>query len=71
MASTRGIRYHGCEEADFFLCKELEEGYFDGVTGEYATPKGYYVAEENPEEFEAYEAEFPKKEKLVLEGQLF
>lgn len=53
------------------MCKELEEGYFDGVTGEYATPKGYYVAEENPEEFEAYEAEFPKKEKLVLEGQLF
>ena len=57
-------------EADFFLCKELETGYFDGVSGEYATPKGYFVAEENPEDFEKYDAQFPKKEKLVLPGQL-
>lgn len=73
VAATRGIRYHGMPEgevADFFLCKELEPGYFDGVTGEYATPQGYFVAEENPEEFEAYDAEFPKKEKLHLPGQL-
>lgn len=73
VASTRGIRYHGLPEgmeADFFLCKELETGYFDGVSGEYATPKGYFVAEENPEDFEKYDAQFPKKEKLVLPGQL-
>ena len=73
VAATRGIRYHGIPEgevADFFLCKELEPGYFDGVTGEYATPQGYFVAEENPEEFEAYDVEFPEKEKLHLPGQL-
>lgn len=73
VAATRRIRYHGMPEgevADFFLCKELEPGYFDGVTGEYETPKGYFVAEENPEEFEAYDAEFPAKEKLHLPGQL-
>lgn len=73
VAATLGIRYHGMPEgevADFFLCKELEPGYFDSVTGEYATPQGYFVAEENPEEFEAYDAEFPEKEKLHLPGQL-
>ena len=63
------IDFYGME-ADFFLCKELESGYFDGITGEYATPQGYFVAEENPEEFQAYDAEFPEKEKLVLPGQL-
>ncbi|MBQ9452737.1 MAG: N-acetyltransferase [Desulfovibrio sp.] len=73
VASTRGIRYHGLPEgmeADFFLCKELEPGYFDGITGEYATPQGYFAAEQNPREFAAYDAGFPAKEKLVLPGQL-
>ena len=73
MASTKGIRYHGVPEgetADFFLCKELEPGYFDGITGVYATPKGYFVADENPEAFAAYEATFPAKEKHLQEGQL-
>ncbi|MCQ2420161.1 MAG: N-acetyltransferase [Clostridia bacterium] len=73
VASTKGIRYHGLPEgmeADFFLCKELAPGYFDGISGEYATPKGYFIAEENPEDFERYDAEFPAKEKLVLPGQL-
>ncbi len=73
VASTRGIRYHGLPEAmeaNFFLCKELEPGYFDGVTGEYATPEGYFAAEKNPDEFETYDAGFPVKEKLRLPGQL-
>lgn len=73
IASTRGIRYHGVPEgepADFFLCKELKEGYFDGISGEYATPQGYFAAVENPEDFEKYDSEFPPKEKLKLPGQL-
>ena len=38
-------------EADFFLCKEFVPGYFDGISGEYTSPKGYFVAEDNPEDF--------------------
>lgn len=73
-AADYGIRYHGLpegEDASFFLCKELIPDYLDGVTGEYATPQGYFVCDENPEAFAAYDAEFPAKEKLVLPGQLF
>lgn len=73
-ASEFGIRYHGVpegEDASFFLCKELIEGYLDGITGEYSTPKGYFACDENPKEFERYESEFPTKEKLKLPGQLF
>ena len=68
--------YHGLPEgieADFFLCKELKSGYLDGITGVYATPKPYFAAEENPENFEAFELEFNMKnplKKLKLPGQL-
>lgn len=73
-AYVKNIRYHGMPEgevADFFLCKELEFGYLDNISGEYATPKSYFVADENPEAFEAFDATFPKKEKRVLPGQIF
>ena len=72
-ASEYGIRYHGLpegEDASFFLCKELIPSYLDGIAGEYATPKGYFVCDEDPEDFAAYEATFPYKEKLKLPGQL-
>lgn len=72
-ASEFGIRYHGLpegEDSSFFLCKELKEGYLDGITGEYSTPKGYFACDDNPEAFEQYESEFPVKEKLKLPGQL-
>lgn len=75
-ASKFGIKYHGLPEgmaADFFLCKELKPGYLDGITGVYATPAAYFVAEENPEDFEKFEREFNLKnplEKLKLQGQL-
>lgn len=70
-ASNFGIRYHGVpegEDASFFLCKELILGYLDGITGEYATPQGYFVDEKDVEEFDK---NFPPKEKLKLPGQLF
>ena len=70
-ASTFGIRYHGLpegEDASFFLCKELIPGYLDGITGEYATPQGYFV---DNAEVETFDQEFPVKEKLKLPGQLF
>lgn len=70
-ASVYGIRYHGLAEGDdasFFLCKELKKGYLDGIRGEYSTPAGYFVDEQECEEFDKL---FPPKEKLVLPGQLF
>ena len=71
VASAFGIRYHGLpegEDASFFLCKELIDGYLDGITGEYTTPEGYFVDEAEAEEFDKG---FPRKEKLRLPGQLF
>jgi predicted N-acetyltransferase YhbS len=70
-ASKFGIRYHDLpEDADssFFLCKELIPGYLDTVTGVYQTPQGYYVSDEDVEEFDK---DFPPKEKLKLPGQIF
>ena len=70
-ASNYGIRYHGLpegEDASFFLCKELKPGYLNGITGEYATPQGYFVDEHEAEEFDK---QFPTKEKLKLTGQLW
>ena len=66
-----GIRYHDLPEGaddSFFLCRELIQGYLDGVTGIYRTPAGYYVADE---EVEAFDTGFPPKEKLKLPGQIF
>ena len=70
-ASEFGIRYHGLPEgadASFFLCRELEKGYLNGVTGEYAPPEGYLVSEKEAEEFDK---SFPPKEKKKLPGQIF
>ncbi|MBQ7580102.1 MAG: N-acetyltransferase [Clostridia bacterium] len=70
-ARNFGIRYHDLpEDVDdsFFLCKELKKGYLDGVTGVYQTPQGYYVKDEDVDEFDK---SFPPKEKLKLPGQLF
>lgn len=54
-AGTKGIRYHGTSrESDmpYFLLKELQSGWLDGITGEYYTPAGYYVDEKDVEEFD-------------------
>ena len=70
-AREYGIRYDGLPEGEddsFFLCKELIAGYLDNVTGVYATPKGYFVDEAGAE---AFDLEFPYKEKMKLPGQLF
>ena len=69
-ASEYGIRYHGLEEgqdASFFLAIELIPGYLEDITGEYATPKGYFVDEKEAEEFDQL---FPNKEKKKIPGQL-
>lgn len=76
LASKFGIHYHDMpqnEEVPFFLAQELIPGWLksNGIDEAfYCPPKGYFVADENPEEFNNYEATFPHKEKLRLPGQL-
>lgn len=70
-ASKFEIRYHDLPDgadSSFFLCRELVPGYLDDVTGVYQTPQGYYVKDEDVEEFDK---QFPPKEKKKLPGQLF
>jgi len=74
VASTLKIHYHGMDKNDpvpFFLAQELIPGYLNGIEGTYHTPKGYFVAFENGEKFEAFDATFPPKIKERNEGQIF
>ena len=73
LASKLNIHYHDMpkdEDVPFFLAQELISGYWGNREGTYCPPKGYFVADEHPETFEAYETTFPPKEKLRLPGQL-
>ena len=73
LASKLNIHYHDMpkdDEVPFFLAQELKPGYLKGIGGTYCPPKGYFVADENPEAFEAYDKTFPKKTKEYNEGQL-
>jgi predicted N-acetyltransferase YhbS len=73
LASKMKIHYHAeprDSEVPYFLAQELIPGYWGNREGTYCPPKGYFVADENPKAFEAYEATFPKKEKAFQEGQL-
>lgn len=75
-ASGFDVHYHDFPkdaEVPFFLARELIPGWLasNGITdATYCPPKGYFVADENPEAFAAYEATFPPKEKLRIPGQL-
>ena len=70
-AKTKGVRYADDPDADYLLVKELIPGFLEGISGTYKDPDGYFVCEKNPEDFECFEATFPKKEKQKLPGQLF
>ncbi|MBQ6069879.1 MAG: N-acetyltransferase [Bacteroidales bacterium] len=73
LASKLHIHYHAeprDAEVPYFLAQELIPGYWGSREGTYCPPKGYFVADNNPEAFEAYEATFPPKMKLRLPGQL-
>ena len=76
LASKLNIHYHAepkDAEVPYFLAQELIPGWLqnNGIAeATYCPPKGYFVADENPEAFEAYEATFPQKEKAFQEGQL-
>jgi predicted N-acetyltransferase YhbS len=76
LASKLGIHYHSeprDAEVPYFLAQELIPGWIrsNGITeANYCPPKGYFVADEHPEAFEAYEATFPQKDKDFAKGQL-
>ena len=70
-AKRKGDRYADDPNADYFLIKELTPGFLNGISGTYKDPEGYFVCEKDPAAFERFEAEFPKKQKLKLPGQLF
>ena len=73
LASKMKIHYHDeprDSEVPYFLAQELIAGYWGDREGTYCPPKGYFVADENPEAFEAYEKTFPKKAKHLVAGQL-
>ena len=76
LASRLGIHYHAelrDAEVPYFLAQELVPGWLKRqgiINATYTPPWGYFVADNNPEAFEAYEATFPPKEKLRLPGQL-
>ncbi len=76
LASTMGIHYHAeprDAEVPYFLAQELISGWLksNGLTGAtYCPPKGYFVAETNPNAFASFEATFPAKEKTMHLGQL-
>ena len=67
LGKTTGIRYEDDPEAEYFLVKELETGFLNGISGSYKDPEGYFVDENEVEEFDKL---FPPKEKLKLPGQL-
>ena len=69
-ASAKGIHYYAQpreNEVPYFLVKELDDGFLDGITGIFQDPEGYFVDEAKAQ---AFDARFPPKEKLKLPGQL-
>lgn len=71
VASAKGIHYAAeprDAEVPYFLIRELEPGFLDGVTGTYRDPEGYFA---DAAEAERFDALFPPKEKKKLPGQLF
>lgn len=69
-ASTMGVHYYAeprDAEVPYFLICELKPGFLQGISGTYRDPEGYFVDEALAE---AFDAQFPKKEKLRLPGQL-
>ena len=70
VASSKGIHYYAEpreNEVPYFLIKELDNGFLDGITGVYKDPDGYFIDEKEAEKFDA---DFPPKVKLKLPGQL-
>ena len=73
LAGSLGLHYHDAppdSEVPYFLARELRPGYLKGIGGTYHPPRGYFVAEDDPAGFAAFEATFPAKEMSLQPGQL-
>ena len=73
LASKLRIHYHAePSDADvpYFLALELIPGYWGEREGTYCPPDGYFIADNNPLDFEAYDKRFPPKAKEYNEHQL-
>lgn len=70
-AKTKGVRYADDPDADYFLIKELKDGFLDGVSGIYKDPEGYFVCERDKDGFERFEATFPENAEKELPKQTF
>lgn len=69
MAKNIGIRYADDVNAEYFLIKELQNGFLSNISdGLYKDPNGYFVDEN---EADVFDKTFPYKEKLKTKTQLF
>ena len=53
LAKTKNVFYKADPDADYFLIKELEQGFITGIKGYYTDPDGYFVDETEAETFDA------------------
>ena len=70
VASSKKIHYEGEpreSEVPYFLCKELIEGYLNGIEGVFVQPMAEYLDMDAADEFDK---QFPPKAKEKLPGQL-
>jgi len=67
LAKTKNVFYKADPDADYFLIKELEQGFLTGIKGYYTDPDGYFVDET---EAETFDTQFAPKQKLILPTQL-
>ena len=71
IASTKGVHYYAEpreNEVPYFLIKELEAGFLDNISGTYKDPDGYDC---EGVDVDAFDAEFPPKQKQKLPTQIF
>lgn len=75
LASSRNVRYAFADDSDsevpYFLIKEFDTEYLNGIPCEYRDPAEYFVADKNKDEFERYETTFPYREKVKSDTQIF
>lgn len=71
IASTKNIYYHNMskeEPCEFLLIKELKNNFLKNINGRFYESNGYFV---NKEEVEEFDKNYPYKEKIKTDKQIF